>query len=165
MQNTVTLMQKSLHFWCEKHCSLDAKNTALAVTEITALLVTVYTERSSALQPVTHKVNWPCGVRLWRYYERALDACREPFLQLAALLVMHLFIYSVHLLVVPGLAVTTKSLEDLPEAVIELCRLADSLLHFTVILLFSVIEIWPVDIHQFARPRDAHFVFLYDLIG
>ena len=39
---TVTLMQKSLHCWCQKHCSLDAKNTALAVTEITALLVTVY---------------------------------------------------------------------------------------------------------------------------
>ena len=54
---------------------------------------------------------------------------------------MHLLIYSVHLLVAPGLAVTTKSLEDLPEAVTELRRLADSLLHFTVILLFSVIEI------------------------
>ena len=54
---------------------------------------------------------------------------------------MHLFIYSIHLLVVPGLAVTTKSLEDLPEDVTELRRLADSLLHFTVILLFSVIEI------------------------
>ena len=35
-------MQKSLHCWCQKYCSLDAKNTALAVTEITALLVTVY---------------------------------------------------------------------------------------------------------------------------
>ena len=63
------------------------------------------------------------------------------FFQLAALLVMHLFIYSIHLLVVPGLAVMTKSLEDLPEAVTELRRFADSLLHFTVILLFSVIEI------------------------
>ena len=42
MQNTVTLMQKSLHCWCQKHCSLDAKNTALVITEITALLVTVY---------------------------------------------------------------------------------------------------------------------------
>ena len=63
------------------------------------------------------------------------------------------------------LAVTTKSLEDLPEAVTELCRLADSLLHFTVILLFCVIEILPVDVHQFALPRDAHVIFLYDLIG
>ena len=87
------------------------------------------------------------------------------FLQLAALLVMHLFIYYIHLLVVPALAVTTKSLEDLSEAVTELCRLADSLLNFTVILIFSVIEIWPVDIHQFARPRDAYVIFLYDLIG
>ena len=37
-------MQKSQHCRCEKHCSLDAKNTALAVTEITALLVTVYSD-------------------------------------------------------------------------------------------------------------------------
>ncbi len=67
--------------------------------------------------------------------------CSALLLQFAALLVMHLFIYSIHLLVVPGLAVTMKSLEDLPEAVTELRRLADSMLHFTVILLFSVIEI------------------------
>ena len=39
-------MQKSLHCCCQKHCSLDAKNTALAVTEITALLVTVYSNKN-----------------------------------------------------------------------------------------------------------------------
>ena len=95
----------------------------------------------------------------------AFDACREPLLQFAALLVMHLFIYSIHRLVVPGLAVTMKFLEDLPEAVTELRRLADSLLHFTVILLFSIVKVGPVNIHQFACLRNAYIIFLYNIIG
>ena len=79
MQNTVTLMQKSLHCWCQKHCSLDAKNTALAVTEITALLVTVYRRRSSVGRRENRRRKRQVGNRrgFWRRWYCSRSARRR----------------------------------------------------------------------------------------
>ena len=66
------------------------------------------TELSSALNPVTDKVNGPGNIGLFRHNQRILHSCRQTFLQTASLLIVHCLVNPVNLLVVPCLTLTSQ---------------------------------------------------------
>jgi hypothetical protein len=60
---------------------------------------------------------------------------------------------------VPWLAITAKTLKDLPKAISKLCCISYCSFYLTVILLFSIVKVRPVNIHQFACPSYADIIF------
>ena len=122
------------------------------------------TELPSAFKHVADKVYRPRDVGFQRLLQRVLDPCRETFLKSETLLIVHAFVNTIHFLVVPRLAVTTKPLEDLPEPVAVFGGCPYRLLNLRVVPFLAVIEVRPVYLHHSARPSDAHLIFFHDAV-
>ncbi len=75
---------------------------------------------------------------------------------------MHGLVHAIHLLVVPYPARLAEHFIYHPKAISKLGCLPDGIFNLAVILLFFIIEVRPMDIQQFARPRDAYVVFSSD---